>query len=319
MKIGVSSCLLGNQCRYDGAHAKDDFVVSTLQEYFEIVPYCPEEIVFGTPRETIRLVEVEDDIRVMSNVANKDVTQTLKEVSVSCAQKIAQDDLCGFILKSKSPTCGLERVKVYPQVNQNSGMCEKKGQGLFAREIQKRYPYLPIEEEGRLNDAWLKENFIMQVFAYKDLHDFLKNVPSFSALVEFHTSYKYLIYAKSHQAYKTLGAIVANHEKKSLEEVLELYKKAFLEAIMIKGSIKNTYNVLLHIYGYFKKLISKEEKEVILTAIDEYKEQVIPLIAVIKIINIYTKRFDMAYLKTQKFLFPYPDELALRSNMKAYK
>lgn len=316
MKIGVSSCLLGNQCRYDGAHAKDDFVFDSLQNYFEIVPYCPEAIVFGTPRETIRLVEENDRIRVITNVVNKDVTETLESITLQCAQQIKNDDLCGFILKSKSPTCGLERVKVYEK---DSHRCEKKGQGLFAREIQRLYPYLPIEEEGRLQDAWLKENFIMQVFAYKDLHDFLIHKPKYSDLVAFHTSYKYLIYAKSHKAYKELGGIVANHDKKSLEEVLAAYKEAFLKAIMIKGSIKNTYNVLLHIYGYFKKMISKEEKKEILSAIEEYKQQVIPLIAVVKIINLYTKRFNQEYLKTQKFLFPYPDELALRSSLKAYK
>lgn len=316
MRIGVSACLLGNMCRYDGAHAKDDFVVNQLQNYFEMVPYCPEAIVFGTPRDTIRLVEFQHQIKVITNKEQNDVTQALSDISHSCAAQIADENLCGFVLKSKSPTCGLERVKVYEP---NSHMCEKKGEGLFAKEIKKLYPYLPVEEEGRLQDDWLKENFLMQVFAYKDVHEFLATSPSFNELVKFHTSYKYLIYAKSHEAYKTMGNIVANHEKKSIEEVLSLYKEAFLQAISMKGSIKNTYNVLLHIYGYFKKVISKDEKEEILKTIDEYKAQIIPLIAVIKIINLYTHRFDMEYLKTQKFLKPYPSELALRSSLKANK
>ncbi|RXJ54453.1 YbgA family protein [Candidatus Marinarcus aquaticus] len=316
MRIGVSACLLGNMCRYDGAHAKDDFVVNQLQNYFEMVPYCPEAIVFGTPRDTIRLVEFEHQIKVLTNKEQNDVTQVLSDISQSCASQIADENLCGFILKSKSPTCGLERVKVYEP---NSHMCEKKGEGLFAKSIKEKYPYLPLEEEGRLQDDWLKENFLMQVFAYKDVHEFLATSPSFNELVKFHTSYKYLIYAKSHEAYKSMGNIVANHEKKSLEEVLTLYKEHFLKAISMKGSIKNTYNVLLHIYGYFKKVISKDEKEEMLKAIDEYKMQIIPLIAVIKIINLYTQRFDMEYLKTQKFLKPYPSELALRSSLKANK
>lgn len=316
MRIGVSACLLGNMCRYDGAHAKDDFVVNQLQNYFEMVPYCPEAIVFGTPRDTIRLVEFQHQIKVITNKEQNDVTQALSDISHSCAAQIADENLCGFVLKSKSPTCGLERVKVYEP---NSHMCEKKGEGLFAKEIKKMYPYLPVEEEGRLQDDWLKENFLMQIFAYKDVHEFLAISPSFNELVKFHTSYKYLTYAKSHEAYKTMGNIVANHEKKSIEEVLSLYKEAFLKAISMKGSIKNTYNVLLHIYGYFKKVISKDEKEEMLKAIDEYKVQIIPLIAVIKILNLYTQRFDMEYLKTQKFLKPYPSELALRSSLKAYK
>ncbi|PLY09676.1 MAG: DUF1722 domain-containing protein [Arcobacter sp.] len=316
MKIGVSSCLLGNMCRYDGAHSKDQFIVSTLKNYFEFVPYCPEKIIFSTPREAIRLVQEGEDIKVMTSNTNKDVTKELSDISKKCANQIQEDELCGFILKSKSPTCGLERVKVYQNQNAPS---EKKGIGLFAKEIKEKYPLLPLEEEGRLNDAWLRENFLMQIFSYKHIFEFLKTNPSSKDLVEFHTSYKYLIYAKSHEAYKHLGNIVANHQKRELEFVLEEYKVAFLEAISLKGSISNTYNILLHIFGYFKKLITKEEKAEILESIDEFKDEIIPLIVVIKLLNLYTKRFDIQYLKVQKFLNPYPKELALRSTVKAYK
>jgi uncharacterized protein YbgA (DUF1722 family)/uncharacterized protein YbbK (DUF523 family) len=316
MKLGVSSCLLGNLCRYDGAHAKDEYIVKILQKYFEFVPYCPEHIVFGTPRDTIRLVETKEGIRVQNNKTNADVTAVLEKSALQCAQHIKNDDLCGFILKSKSPTCGMERVKVYQEINAPS---EKKGIGLFAKHIQELYPYLPLEEEGRLNDDWLKENFLMQIFAYKELYEFLNTKPTFNDLVVFHTSYKYLIYAKSQMAYKELGNIVANHEKKDLLEVLEAYKIGFLKAIYLKSDIAKTYNVVLHIYGYFKKQISKEEKEIVLATLEEYKDQIIPLIAVIKILNIYVTRFDIAYLKGQKFLNPYPKELALRSSIKAYK
>lgn len=316
MKIGVSSCLLGNLCRYDGAHAKDEYIVKILQKYFEFVPYCPEHLVFGTPRDTIRLVENNEGIRVKNNKTNNDVTEILDESALQCAQQLKNDNLCGFILKSKSPTCGMERVKVYQEINAPS---EKKGVGLFAKYIQELYPFLPLEEEGRLNDDWLKENFLMQLFAYKNLHQFLENNPTFNDLVVFHTSYKYLVYAKSQKAYKELGNIVANHEKKSLKEVLDSYQIAFLRAIHLKSDIAKTYNVLLHIYGYFKKEISKEEKEIVLATLEEYKDQIIPLIAVIKIINIYVTRFDITYLKGQKFLNPYPKELALRSSIKAYK
>lgn len=316
MKLGVSSCLLGNLCRYDGAHAKDDYVVKILQKYFELVPYCPEHIVFGTPRDTIRLVQINENIKVMTNKTNSDVTDVLQKSALECALQMQQDNLCGFILKSKSPTCGLERVKVYQEINAPS---EKKGVGLFAQAIKEHSPYLPLEEEGRLNDDWLKENFLMQIFAYKDLHEFLQKKPNFNELVIFHTSYKYLIYAKSQTSYKHLGNIVANHAKKPLDAVLDEYKTGFLEAISLKNDIAKTYNVLLHIYGYFKKEISKEEKEIILLTLEEYKDQIIPLIAVIKIINLYVTRFDITYLKGQKFLNPYPKELALRSSIKAYK
>lgn len=317
MKIGLSACLLGEKCRYDGAGNKDNFIVEQLSKYFEFVPYCPEAIIFGTPRESIRLVDVDGETHVISNKQQKDVTKELTDISDKLALKAFDDHLCGFIFKSKSPSCGVERVKLYQ--NNASNMCEKRATGLFAKAVQEKQPFLPIEEEGRLNDPWLKENFLMQIFAYRDLDEFLQSNPTMRDLIEFHTSYKYLIYAKSTQFYKSLGAIVANKNNGEFASILEEYKRKFLEAITLKGNKNKTYNVLLHIYGYFKKEISKEEKEHILSSCDEYKEGIIPLIAVIKLLNLYVKRFDNSYLKKQKFLNPYPKELALRSDIKAYK
>ena len=318
MKLGVSACLIGTQCRYDGIGANDKFVIDVLQKYFQTVPYCPETIIWGSPREAIRqtLSETGELKIVTSTKTPKDVTQELQNVSVECANKIQNDDLCGFILKSSSPTCGLERVKVYKPFNAPS---VKNGVGVFAQQIKEKYPYLPVEEEGRLIDPWLRENFLMQIFAYADLHNFIKSNPSFNDLVIFHTSYKYLIYSKAQKSYTTLGRIVANKEKKQLDEILLEYKEEFLKAISLKGNVNKTYNVLLHMFGYFKKLITKEEKEDILQALQEFKDKIIPLIAVMKIINLYVKRFDVQYLKVQKFLNPYPKELSLRSDIKAYK
>lgn len=318
MKLGVSACLIGTQCRYDGIGANDKFVIDVLQKYFQTVPYCPETIIWGSPREAIRqtLSETGELKIVTSTKTPKDVTQELQNVSVECANRIENDDLCGFILKSSSPTCGLERVKVYKPFNAPS---VKNGVGVFAKQIKEKYPYLPVEEEGRLIDPWLRENFLMQIFAYQDLHNFLKSNPSFNDLVIFHTSYKYLIYSKAQKSYTTLGRIVANKDKKQLDEILFEYKEEFLKAISLKGNVNKTYNVLLHMFGYFKKLITKEEKEDILQALQEFKDKIIPLIAVMKIINLYVKRFDVEYLKVQKFLNPYPKELALRSDIKAYK
>jgi len=318
MKLGVSACLLGTKCRYDGIGANDKFIIDVLQKYFETVAFCPETIIWGSPREAIRQVQNENgELRIMTSTKNPiDVTEKLEDISIKCADKIKDDDLCGFILKSSSPTCGLERVKVYKPFNAPS---VKNGVGLFAKQIKEKYPYLPVEEEGRLIDPWLRENFLMQIFAYQDLHNFLKSTPTFNDLVIFHTSYKYLIYSKAQKSYTTLGRIVANKEKKQLDEILVEYKEEFLKAISLKGNVNKTYNVLLHMFGYFKKLITKEEKEEILEALNEYKERIIPLIAVMKIINLYVKRFDVQYLKVQKFLNPYPKELALRSEIKAYK
>ncbi len=318
MKLGVSACLLGTACRYDGVGASDKFIVDILQKYFDTVAYCPETIIWGSPREAIRQTLSENgELKIVTSTKNpKDVTFELENISKECADKIQNDDLCGFILKSSSPTCGLERVKVYKPFNAPS---VKNGVGVFAKKIKEKYPYLPVEEEGRLIDPWLRENFLMQIFAYQDLHNFLKSTPSFNDLVIFHTSYKYLVYSKAQKSYTTLGRIVANKEKKQLNEILIEYKEEFLKAISLKGNVNKTYNVLLHMFGYFKKLITKEEKQEILEALNEYKQKIIPLIAVMKIINLYVKRFDVQYLKVQKFLNPYPKELSLRSDIKAYK
>jgi len=317
MKIGISSCLLGTLCRYDGGHSKDGFIINELGKYFEFIPYCPEKMIFTTPRQAIRQTKKDGIIKVKTSTTNEDVTQKIDDISKQLANEIQESELCGFIFKSKSPTCGMERVKVYPE--NKSGQSENTGVGVFAQKVKDKYPLLPCEEEGRLNDAWLRENFLMQIFAYKHIFEFLNTKPSIKDLVTFHTSYKYLIYAKSHEAYKELGSIVANHEKKDTSIILEEYKHSFLNAIYQKGTISNTYNVVLHIYGYFKKLITKEEKDELLESFEEYKNEIIPLIAVIKLLNLYTKRFDIAYLKTQKFLNPYPKELALRSSILAYK
>ncbi|WP_121628615.1 YbgA family protein [Poseidonibacter antarcticus] len=317
MKIGISSCLLGTQCRYDGGHSKDGFIINELGKYFDFIPYCPEKMIFATPREAIRQTRKDGIIKVKTSTTNLDVTQKVNDISKKLADEIQESELCGFIFKSKSPTCGMERVKIYPE--NKSGQSENTGVGIFAKEVKDKYPLLPSEEEGRLHDAWLRENFLMQIFAYKHIFEFLNTKPSLNDLITFHTSYKYLIYAKSHEAYKELGNIVANHEKKDTNIILEEYKHSFLNAIYQKGTISNTYNVVLHIYGYFKKLITKEEKDELLESFEDYKNEIIPLIAVIKLLNLYTKRFDITYLKTQKFLNPYPKELALRSSILAYK
>jgi uncharacterized protein YbgA (DUF1722 family)/uncharacterized protein YbbK (DUF523 family) len=316
MKLGISSCLLGNKVRYDGHGSKDDFIVETLSKYFEFVPYCPEVEILGTPRDTIRLINKNNQLIAQNNKTKENITSSLTDISTKMVDQIADHNLCGYILKSKSPTCGMERVKVY---DADSSFSTKSGVGIFAKLLHDRYPYLPLEEEGRLHDEWLRENFLMQVICYADIKEFVKSASSMAELVQYHTDYKYLIYSKSHESYKRLGNIVANHDKKPLNILLQEYEEEFLKAISIKSSVNNTYNVLLHIYGYFKNDLTKDEKEDMLQTLEEFKSKIIPLIVVIKILNIYIKRFDISYLSSQKFLKPYPKEMALRSSLKALK
>ncbi|CAA6813216.1 MAG: COG1683: Uncharacterized conserved protein / FIG143828: Hypothetical protein YbgA, partial [uncultured Campylobacterales bacterium] len=297
MNLGVSSCLIGNKCRYDGDAKTDDFVSQTLGKYFELIPYCPEAEIFGIPRESIRQINIDGKTQILSNSTKRNLTKPLEAKCHELALRFENDNLSGFVFKSKSPTCGVERVKVYQGDNRPS---KWDGVGVFVKEVKSLYPYLPIEEEGRLNDSWLKENFMAQVYAYADLKNLLQT-KEYKSLVDFHTNYKYLIYSKSQVQYKVLGNIVANHLKKDFKEVLNTYSQEFLKTISIKNSINKTYNVLEHLFGYFKTMISSIEKKEILKIMNEYKEGIIPLIAVIKIINLYVIKFDVKYLKTQKF------------------
>jgi len=315
LKIGISACLLGETCRYNGDHARDRFVTDVMQMYVDYVPFCPEAVL-GTPRDAIRQVEEEGRLKILTTKEGKDLTDIVQNSSKQAVDFFADEALCGFILKSKSPTCGLERVKVYSKENVNGA---KTGMGLFAREIKARYPYLPIEEEGRLQDPWLKENFLMQIYAYTDIQSLLKEAEGMKDLVTFHTNYKYLIYAKSHKSYKNLGAIVANHDKKSFEEVLAEYEIAFYKAIAQKSTKANNFNIMQHIYGYFKDKVSAGEKRELLRAMDEFKAGILPMIVIIKMLRLYIEKFDVTYLKSQVYLKPYPAEFGLRSDVRSYK
>jgi uncharacterized protein YbbK (DUF523 family) len=225
MILGVSSCLLGNMCRYDGHGAKDDFVFNSLKDYFTLLPYCPENSIWSAPREAIRQVSIDGEVKIFTSTKEpKDVTDILDDACEKMALKACNDDLCGFVLKSASPSCGMERVKVYQPLNAPS---IKNGVGVFAKKLKEKMPNLPIEEEGRLNDAWLRENFLMQVYSYSSLKELLKKEKKISNLVEFHTSYKYLIYSKSQNSYKILGKIVANSEKKDKKSFIKIMKQNF--------------------------------------------------------------------------------------------
>lgn len=318
MRLGISSCLLGTKCRYDGASSKDSFIVEKLSKYFELVPYCPEAIIFGTPRESVRLVKQNNQIKVISNEIQKDYTKELQDICDYLALDIKKNDLNGFIFKSKSPSCGINSVKLFEE---NSDSFQRVATGLFAQSVIDNQPFLPVIEDAKLNECensfFNKDDFLIHIFASTDLEKFLASKPSFKELVEFHTSYKYLIYTKGQIYYKELGNIVANHQHNDISEVLKEYQKSFLKAIQESSSVDKIYNVLLHIFGYFKNYLSKEQKTTFLNRCDEYKNSNLLLIDLLDILNLYVEKYDNDYLKTQKFLNPYPKELALTSDIKA--
>lgn len=316
MKLAVSSCLLGNEIRYNGGHKRDRFITDTLSKYCEFKPFCPEDVAFGTPRDAIRLVEdKEKNLHVMSVNSNNELT---KELQKACDDEIDRIDLkavSGIIFQAKSPSCGFGSAKTYLENGYSSG----KTDGLFVSRCKIEIPNLPMEEEARLNDAWLRENFIMQLFAYDDMKKFAVNAQDFKELVAFHTAYKYLLLSKDEPMYRDLGNIVANHDNKEFTQVLNEYKALFEKTIAQKSRIGKTVNVLDHMVGFFKHDLTSDEKGEIRKQINLFKNMVIPLITVISMIKLFAIKHNTQYLLNQKFLNPYPEDLALRSDLKSMK
>ncbi len=316
MKIAVSGCLLGEKIRFDGGHKHDRFITKKLGEYAEFVPFCPEHLAYGTPRPTIRLVENQNEgYFVQSNNGKKDVTAALSDTCNTELHKIKNEPIRGIIFKSKSPSCGLGSALVYRE----NGYSKEKNDGMFAKLCKEHFPLLPMEEEGRLNDPWLRENFVMQLFAYDDFENFKASEPSMKTLVAFHESYKFMLQAKNDVMYRSLGKIVGNHDKLPFKEILTKYELLFKTIIAEKSSIRKNRNVLEHMAGFVKDKVSQVEKEMLHEQIREYADKIVPLIAPLSRLHMFAKAYDVQYLLNQKFLHPYPKELALRSDIKGGK
>lgn len=315
MKIAVSGCLLGEKIRFDAGHKHDHFITDELGEFAQFVSFCPEHLAFGTPRPSIRLVKDDESLQVHSNKNGEDLTQALIEKSAYELSRLESQNLCGIIFKSKSPSCGLKSAKIYLE----NGFCEGKEDGVFAAMCRERYPLLPMEEEGRLEDAWLRENFVMQVFAYDRFETLKASSPTLNDLIIFHTTHKFMLQAKDEQLYRELGNIVANRSDLSFEALLSQYELGFKTAISRKSSIKRNRNVLDHLAGFFKKELTKVEKEILHDQIRDYAHKIIPIIVPLSTIALYAKKYNTTYLLDQLFLNPYPKTLALRSHIKSGK
>ena len=315
MTLAVSSCLLGEKIRFDGGHKQDRFITDELSAFAEFVPFCPEHLAFGTPRPSVRLVSVEGEVRVHSNKSGEDLTDALIQTSRDELTNLESKSLCGIIFKSKSPSCGMKSAKLYLE----NGYCEGKEDGVFMHLCRERFALLPMEEEGRLEDAWLRENFVMQIFAYNAYERFKASNPSLGDLVRFHTINKFLLQSKDEALYRELGNIVANRGEHSLETLMGMYELGFKTAIARKSSIKKTRNVLEHLAGFFKNELTKSEKETLHTQIDDYASKIIPLIVPSSTIQLYAKKYNTEYLLDQTFLTPYPKTLSLRSHISGGK
>jgi len=311
IKLGISACLLGENVRYDGGHKKDDFLTDTLGQYVDYIPVCPEtECGMGIPRESLRLVGDAESPRLLTTRSGIDHTERMIQWAEKRVAELESSELCGFIFKSNSPSSGMERVKVY----NDKGMPVKKGIGMFARIFMKHFPRIPVEDEGRLHDPVLRENFIERIFVLKRWREVLLH-KSMGNLVEFHTRHKLLLLSHSTTHYRQMGKLVAEGKKIPIARLSDQYEEMLTDALKLKATPKKHINVLQHIMGYFKAQLSSDEKQELSEIFDQYVNDLVPLIVPITLLNHYVRKYQQPYLRDQIYLHPHPAELKLRNHV----
>lgn len=312
--LGISSCLLGEQVRYDGSHKHNTYITETLQEYFDFISLCPERAIgLGVPRPPIRLVQIkkEDAIQALG-VKDPGINPTLQLSNYAKEQASHLNGIiCGYILKSKSPSCGMERVKVYHSDGHPIG----HSPGIYAQELMNALNPLPFEEEGRLGDAKLRDNFIQRVFVYSRWKNMLQSPLTKNKLVQFHTHHKYMLMAHSQPHYSELGRMIAELPNDNLDTFSNNYFNKLMEALKILATRKNHVNVLAHLMGYLKNHLDADDKKELLECFEDYKMGGIPLIVPITLLNHHFRKHPNQYIENQYYLKPHPKELFLRSSV----
>ncbi|MBZ0220813.1 MAG: DUF523 and DUF1722 domain-containing protein [Candidatus Methylomirabilis sp.] len=311
IKLGISSCLLGEKVRYDGTHQRDRYITDTLGKYFDWLPVCPEvEYGLPVPREAMRLKAGPEGQRLVTRKSGMDHTEGMRAWVKERLDELEKENLSGFIFKAKSPSSGLYGVKLYGP----SGPPSKKGVGLFGGAFAERFPLVPAEDDGRLHDPALRENFIERVFVYRRWQELMRK-PGAARLVDFHTRHKLLILAHSPKHYALLGKITARAGKSRAEKLYYEYAGSLMEGLRIVATTRKNTNVLYHIMGYFKERLSAPEKKELLEVIGNYHNGLIPLIVPIVLVNHYVLLFKEPYLGRQYYLNPHPIEMMLRNHV----
>ena len=312
IRIGVSSCLLGNEVRFDGGHKRDAFLVETFGRHVEWVPVCPEvELGLGTPRSTLRLERAADDIKLVMPLTGTEYTTAMRRYAAKRVTQLAADELCGYVLKKNSPSCGMERVKVYD----GGRLASRSGRGLFADALLRRFPHLPVEEEGRLCDPRLRDNFVERVFAYRRWRSLCARRWAVGDLVSFHTAHKLQLLAHAPRVYAALGRLVATAKSVARAELQERYEADFMRALAVITTPRRHVNVLQHIVGYFKKQLDDDSRDELASLVDDYRRGIVPLVVPIILVRHHVRRLRIAYLQGQTYLNPHPKELMLRNHV----
>ncbi len=298
--------------RYDGGHKRDYFLTEIFGPFVEWIPVCPElEVGMGMPREPVRLIGNASEPSMIAERSRKNWTAAVNRFSAGRAAELQRLSLSGYIFKKDSPSCGMERVKIYPP----KGGATRDGRGLFAAAVMKRLPLMPVEEEGRLNDAVLRENFIERVFVYRRWQELACGAKSVRALVQFHTAHKFHLLAHSERHYRDLGRLVANAKQTPLTQAYERYGSGLMEALRIPSNAKKHSNVLDHMMGYFSAQLAASERQELIEVIRDFRRQLLPLIVPITLIRHYVRKYRIEYLQNQIYLDPSPKELMLRNHV----
>ena len=313
IKLGISTCLLGENVRYDGGHKWDRYLTDIVGPFVQWVPVCPEvECGLPTPREAMHLAGNPESPRLVTIRSHTDHTERMHQWSEKRLNDLENQELCGFIFKAKSPSSGMRDIKVYKE---DGNPTSYKTAGLFARAFMHRFPLIPVEDEGRLNDAGLRENFIERVFVVHRWIQYLKQDRSAKGLVNFHTRHKLMLMAHSESHMRQLGKMLADIKHSDFEELLHQYFETLMQGLKRKATVNKNVNVLDHILGYFKKQLSKDEKEEMRDIISQYHHNLVPLIVPVTLLKHYIRKYEQSYLLDQYYLTPHPAELALRNHV----
>jgi uncharacterized protein YbgA (DUF1722 family)/uncharacterized protein YbbK (DUF523 family) len=312
IRVGISSCLLGEQVRWDGGHKRDLFLVSELGRFVEWLPVCPEvEVGMGVPRPSVRLVREGEEVRMVENETGREHTPAMRAYARRRAAGLAKQDLCGYVLKKDSPTCGMERVRVY----RPGAQAVRDGRGLFAEALIEAMPWLPVEEEGRLNDAPLRENFIERIFAYRRLRDLFQSDWRLRDVVAFHTAHKLQLMAHAPRSYAELGRLVAGMKELPRAELRERYQAGFMTALAKRATPGRNANVLEHMAGHLREHLDAADRAELAGLIRDHRLGLSPLVVPLALIRHHARRQGVAYLLSQVWLDPHPKELMLRNHV----
>jgi uncharacterized protein YbgA (DUF1722 family)/uncharacterized protein YbbK (DUF523 family) len=310
IRVGVSRCLLGEEVRFDGGHKRDRFLTDVLGRYVEWVPVCPEvEAGFGTPREAMRLVGDPQSPQLMTITSHRNMTKPLAAYTARKLATLDGTELSGYIFKKDSPSCGIERVKLF----NSHGMPSRRGVGLFARAFAERFPLVPTEDEGRLCDPALRDNFVERIFCYHRLRLLRQGPLTCQSVVAFHTIHKYLLLAHSPEGHQSLGRLVAQAHRYKPKDLIQRYGVRFMEALAVKATRRKHVNVLQHLVGHLKNRLTGKEHAELEGVIADYHRGLLPLIVPVTLIKHFVAMLEIGYIQNQIYLNPHPKELMFRN------